>query len=108
MVIKKEFPMKKIAAAGLFLSLFTVGAFAESWSGVISDEHCGAKHTALSADDKACIQKCVQGGSPAVFVVGDKVFKIDNQEAVAKHIGHKVNITGSLKGDTVHVDSLKM
>jgi hypothetical protein len=100
--------MKKIAAAGLFISLFSVGAFADSWSGIISDEHCGAKHTALTADDKECIAKCAKGGAAAVFVAGDKVLKIENQDAVAKHLGHKVTITGTLKGDTVHVDSVKM
>lgn len=100
--------MKKIAAAGLFLSLFSLGAFAESWNGIISDEHCGAKHTALSADDRACIDKCAKGGAAAVFVAGDKVYKIDNQDAVQKHLGHHVTINGKMTGDTIHVDSVKM
>jgi hypothetical protein len=100
--------MKKLAAAGLFLSLFSVGAFAASWTGVISDEHCGAKHAAMTADDKACVDKCAKGGAAAVLVAGDKVYKIDNQDAVQKHLGHKVTVTGTLKEDTVHVESVKM
>ncbi len=87
--------MKKIATAGLFLSMFAAGAFADTWSGIISDEHCGAKHVALSADDKACIDKCAKGGAAAVFVTGDKVYKVDNQDAVTKHLGHKVTINGT-------------
>jgi hypothetical protein len=101
--------MKKLAVIGLFTSMFTAGAFAATWSGVISDEHCGAKHAAMTADDKACVDKCTKGGAAAVFVTGDKVYKIDNQDAVQKHLGHKVTITGSMKDDgTVHVDSVKM
>jgi hypothetical protein len=100
--------MKKIAAAGLFISLYSAGAFAATWTGVISDEHCGAKHAAMTADDKTCVDKCAQGGAAAVFVAGDKVYKIDNQDAVKAHMGHKVTITGTMKGDTVHVDSVKM
>ena len=101
--------MKKLAAAGLFVSLFSAGAFAATWTGIISDEHCGAKHVALTADDKACVAKCTTGGAAAVFVAGDKVYKIDNQDAVQKHLGHKVTITGTLKGDdTVHIDNVKM
>ena len=100
--------MKRLLTAGLFVSVFSAGAFAATWSGIISDEHCGAKHVALTADDKACVEKCAKGGSPAVFVSGDKVYKIDNQDAVLKHLGHRVTVTGTMKGDTVHVDSVKM
>ena len=100
--------MKTLVSAGLLASVFAMGAFAETWTGVIADEHCGAKHAAMTADDKACVDKCAKGGAAAVFVAGDKVYKIDNQDAVQKHFGHKVTITGKMTGDTVHVDSVKM
>ncbi|HVW86436.1 MAG TPA: hypothetical protein VHB50_17240 [Bryobacteraceae bacterium] len=99
---------KTFATAGLFLSFFAVSAFAESWTGTISDEHCAAKHTAATEKDIACVNKCIQGGAAAVFVSGDKVYKIDNQEAIKGHEGHKVTITGKMEGDTIHVDSVKM
>jgi hypothetical protein len=99
---------KTFATAGLFLSFFAVGAFAESWTGTVSDEHCGAKHVAASDKDQACAQKCATGGAAAVFVAGDKVFKIDNQDAVKEHMGHKVTITGKMTGDSIHIDNVKM
>lgn len=101
--------MKKIfAATGMALSLFAVGAFAESWSGTISDEHCGAKHAAAAEADMKCVNGCMGKGAKAVFVVGDKVYKIDNQDAIKGHEGHKVTINGKLTGDTVHVDGVTM
>lgn len=97
--------MKKVIVAGLFLS---VAAFAESWSGTISDEHCGAKHAGATEADMKCVTACEKKGAAPVFVVGDKVLKIDNPDAVKGHEGHKVTITGNLTGDTVHVDTVKM
>lgn len=97
--------MKKVIIAGLFLS---VAAFAESWTGTISDSHCGAKHVAASEADQKCATKCITGGAKPVLVVGDKVLNIDNPDAVKGHEGHKVTVTGNMTGDTVHVDTVKM
>lgn len=99
---------KTFATAGLFLSIFAVSAFAESWTGTIADEKCGAKHVNASAADQACTKKCMDGGAAAVFVAGDKVYKIDNQDAIKGHEGHKVTITGKMTGDSIHVDDVKM
>lgn len=97
--------MKKVLVSGLFLS---VAAFAESWSGTISDAHCGAKHAASSESDQKCVASCTKRGEAPVFVAGDKVIEIANPEAVKGHEGHKVTITGSMKGEKVVVDSVKM
>ena len=100
--------MRKVFAAGVFMSVMAFGAYAEELSGTISDSHCGAKHTAGSEKDTACVNKCVQGGADPVFVTGGKVMKIDNPDAVKGHEGHKVTITGNVSGESIHVDSVKM
>jgi hypothetical protein len=106
---QKELQMKKtFAAAGLMLSLFAIGAFAENLNGTISDEHCGAKHVAGTAADQKCAAKCIGGGAAPVLVSGDKVYKIENPDAVKGHEGHKVTVSGNVSGDSVHVDSVKM
>ena len=92
---------------GFALSLFAVGAFAESWSGVISDASCGAKHKAATEADQKCAATCIKDGE-AVLLVGDKVFKIENKAAIKGHEGHKVTVSGSIKGDSIHVDTVKM
>jgi hypothetical protein len=99
---------KTFAAAGLMLSLFAIGAYAESMQGTISDEHCGAKHVNGTAADQKCAAKCIGGGAAPVFVSGDKVYKIDNPDAVKDHYGHKVTVDGNVSGDSIHVDSVKM
>ena len=98
---------KILATAALFLT-FSASAFAETWSGTISDSMCAAKHEKATKEDMECAQKCVKGGSPAVFVSDGKVYKIDNQASVKDHIGHKVTITGTMTGDSIHIDDVKM
>jgi Protein of unknown function (DUF5818) len=37
-----------------------------------------------------------------------KVYKIDDAAKVQDHVGHKVTITGEVKGDTIQVQEVKM
>jgi hypothetical protein len=97
--------MKKLVVS---LALMSVAAWAETWTGTISDAHCGAKHTAASEKDMACVQKCVGGGAAPVFISGDKVIKIANADAVKEHLGHKVTITGDMTGDSVTISKVTM
>lgn len=97
---------KTLAAFGLFLSLGALAAMAESWEGVISDDACGAMHKKGTQGDKNCASGCIKQGGKGVLVVGDNVYQIENQEAIKGHEGDKVKVTGTLKGDTVHIDSI--
>src|SRR5579872_6613561 len=76
--------------------------------GWISDDKCGAK----GANDKAeaCTKKCLAAGAKMVIVTdGDqKVLAVDNPDALKDHAGHHVAVTGTVKGDSIHVDSAKM
>jgi len=96
--------MKKFA----FVALFAACAFAGEWKGVISDAKCGAAHADASEKSMKCVNGCVKGGQKAVFVSDGKVIPIANQDAVLKHLGHKVTVTGKMDGDTLTVDEVKM
>ena len=98
--------MKVVLALTLVLSVFALTAMAGEWTGYISDSKCGAKG---AKDEHAdCAGKCVKSGAAPVFVTDGKVYKIEDTSKVQDHIGHKVTITGELKGDTVQVESVKM
>jgi hypothetical protein len=80
-----------------------------SWTGWISDSHCGAK--GMSADHKSCAQACMKNGSQWVFVNGadKKVLTIHNQDVVNgdKDLGHQVTVTGHVMDDgMLHVDKI--
>jgi hypothetical protein len=95
-------------AAGILLS--ATPALAATWTGTISDSMCGVKHQAGEHDgkkmtDRDCTEACIKGGAKYVFVTGDKVFKIANQDfaGLKAHAGQKVTLTGDMKDDTITV-----
>ena len=91
----------------MFSLLFVTIAYGAdgTWTGYISDAHCGAKED-LSTH-AACAQKCVKGGEAPVFVVGDKVYAISNPKEVDKFIGDKVKITGTITDNSITISKIK-
>jgi hypothetical protein len=80
-----------------------------SWTGYISDSHCGAKGAKDGHAD--CATKCVkEHGGNYVFVndADHKVYNIDNQEKAAAHAGHHVTVKGSVDGDNLKLASIDM
>jgi hypothetical protein len=77
-------------------------------NGWIVDAKCGAK--GANAGAEACTKKCAAAGEKMVVVTDSdqKVLAIDNQDAIKGHEGHHVAVTGTVKGDSIHVASLKM
>jgi hypothetical protein len=104
--------MKKILLAGFttcFLLVMTgIGFASDTVNGTVSDSQCGAK--GASASHAACMQKCLAKGAKAVIVTDkdQKVLTIDNPDVVKGHEGHHIAATGTVTGDTIHIDSVKM
>lgn len=96
--------MKKLL---IVFALAPISVLAANWTGYVVDEKCSGNKAMWS--NTACADKCIKGGSPAVLVTEDgKVYKLAEQDKVASHAGHKVTISGTLDGDTIKVDSVKM
>ena len=100
-------------AALLFAA--TSMAAEQTWTGQISDSACGAKHEEAVENegvmaDRECTVACVRGGSKYVLVVDGKVLQITNQDNkdLATHAGHKVKMTGELKGSSITVSRIEM
>lgn len=73
----------------------------KSWTGVVSDEHCGVKHSTASDAAAQCVAKCVSGGAKYVLVVGEKVYKVDPQDKFSDFAGKSVKVKGTMSGDTI-------
>jgi hypothetical protein len=111
--------MKKFvlfAAAILFTMTPVLMAAEKTMTGIIGDSKCNAKHSkaehgSQTDSDHDCVSKCVAGGSKYVFVgPGNKVLQIANQDFadLKDHGGHKVALTGEVKGDSVTVSKIEM
>ncbi|MFZ0959167.1 MAG: hypothetical protein WAN60_22695 [Candidatus Sulfotelmatobacter sp.] len=77
-------------------------------NGWVTDSKCGAK--GASAGAEACTKKCLAAGAKVVIVTDkdQKVLMVDNPGALKGHEGHHIAATGEVKGDSIHVDSMKM
>ena len=108
--------MRKVLLICLALSfVFALSAMAfddmgksSTVKGWVVDDKCGAK--GANAGAEACTKKCLAAGAKMVVVTdGDqKVLMVDNPDALKGHEGHHMSITGTEKGDSIHVDSMKM
>ncbi len=103
--------MKKFAAillAAAFLAAYSPAddkaPKSQTLAGWVTDAKCAPK---VGGD---CAKKCIEKGEKAVFVTDSdkKVLQIDNQDAITAHAGHHVSVTGTVSGDTLHVDKVAM
>jgi hypothetical protein len=76
--------------------------------GWVTDAKCGAK--GANAKAEGCTKKCLAAGEKMVVVTdGDnKVLTVDNPDALKGHEGHHVAVTGTVSGDSIHVDKASM
>jgi len=82
----------------------------ETFTGIVSDSMCGAKHM-MPGDPVACAHACLKQGSKYALVVGDKVYTLDTSDKGAtdeldKLIGQKAKVSGTAEGDTIKVSSV--
>lgn len=94
------------------LGLLPLSTFAKekTWTGKISDSHCGATHNAaIHSDspkkgkikDRECTLACVKAGAKYVLVSGSKVYEIENQDflGLQDYAGYAVKLTGEMNTD---------
>jgi hypothetical protein len=94
-------------AAVLFTASFAV-AHAETLTGTVSDTMCGKSHMMPGKSDADCTRACVKEGSDYALVVGDKVYTLKGDKAaIDKFAGATATVTGTTKGDTITVTSIK-
>jgi hypothetical protein len=81
-----------------------------TFTGVVSDSMCGAKHM-MPGDPVACAHACLKQGSKYALVVGDKVYTLETSDTsetdqLDKLIGKNAKVSGSAEGDTIKVTSV--
>jgi len=77
----------------------------QSYEGVITDTHCGAKHSAaigMAAAD--CARVCVHGGEQFALVDGESVYVLEGDlKTLKRAAGQRVRIVGTLNGSKISV-----
>jgi len=76
-------------------------------TGVVSDAMCGQTHMMKDKPDAECLRYCVKQGTKHALVVGKTVYTLEGHEAeLDKYAAQKVTVKGTLKGETVTVESV--
>lgn len=103
------------AAVAILVSASATLAADQTWTGTISDSTCGhshksaIEHAGQKLTDADCTRACVKGGGKYVFVSGNKVYEIANQDfaGLDANAGGSVKLTGEATGNTVRISALK-
>lgn len=106
---------------GLIVALGLVGSVSvaaqkpgeRTWTGKISDSMCkdkhpGGEHGGKKMTDAECTRVCIKKGAKYVFVSDGQVYQLANQKSktIAAHAGEEVQLTGTLKGDTINATKI--
>jgi hypothetical protein len=80
----------------------------ETYEGMITDAHCGAKHSAVVGKSAAdCTRLCVHSGEQFALVDGEKMYVLRGQpEALKRVAGQRVEVVGTLNGNVISVVSI--
>ncbi len=81
----------------------------QTFSGVITDAHCGSKHMDPQQSASGCARMCVSNGSKYMIVDGDRNYQLaGNLEQVDQLAGQRVTVTGVLNGNTINVKAANL
>ena len=79
----------------------------KTFTGTISDSMCGATHMAKDKSPAECTRMCVKDGQKYALIAGKKVYTLEGHEAeLDKYAAQKVTVQGTLKGETLKVESV--
>lgn len=76
-------------------------------TGIVSDAMCGTTHMMTDKPAPECLRYCVKQGTKYALVADKKVYTLEGHEAeLDKYAAQKVTVKGTLKGETLTVESL--
>lgn len=95
--------MKKLGLTIGLAAMFAMGTLsAATYKGFINDAKCAK----VKMNDPQCARNCVKSGIPPVLMSGDKIYTFSNPDKVKDFVGDNVTISGTLKGETLTVESI--
>jgi hypothetical protein len=78
----------------------------QTFSGMITDSHCGPRHPDSKNSASECVRMCVRKGFRYTIVDGDRNYELTgNPEQFGQLAGQRVSLTGVLSGGTIKVSS---
>jgi hypothetical protein len=90
-----------------FMGAISAFAQQQTLTGTLTDSMCGTSHMAKDKTPAECTRMCVKDGMKYALAADKKLYTLEGHEAeLSKLAGQKVTVKGTLKGDTVSVESV--
>lgn len=100
-----------ISSLILGAALLAAADHPQTFTGVITDTMCGAKHAMGITPDDKCVRECVRMDSKTKYalLVGKDVYVLSDQQTPEKFAAQKVTVTGTLfeKTKVIKVDKIE-
>ena len=79
----------------------------QTYTGMITDDHCGARHKMDSDKNPAqCARMCVRNGSRYILIDGEKRYRVDGDaNELGRLAGQRAKVVGTLVGTTIKMSS---
>lgn len=93
----------KIYTLILGTALLSAAEKPQTYTGIITDTMCGAKHTMGIKPDEKCVRECVKQDAKKwkyALSVGSETYVLSDQQTPEKFAAQKVKVTGTLFAKT--------
>jgi len=103
----KAIPMLAAAAIIPLAILAQTPSEQKTLTGIVSDAMCGQTHMMKDKPAAECLRYCIKQGTKYALVAGKMVYTLEGHEAeLDKYAAQKVTVKGTLKGETLTVESV--
>jgi len=103
----KAVPMLVAAVLTPLAILAQTSGDQKTLTGVLSDAMCGQTHMMKDKPAAECLRYCVKQGTKYALVAGKNVYTLEGHEAeLDKYAAQKVTVKGTMKGETMTVESV--
>lgn len=78
-----------------------------SFTGMVTDQHCGAKHSDTTKSVAECVRSCARNGIKYTLLNGDTSYQLEAMpDQLAVVAGERATISGTLAGDVIRISSI--
>ena len=99
---------KALVIAMLVCSAALFGFADPTWTGYVTDTHCGTncQRTSDMKPDLNCIRLCVRKGSKYGLWSGNHVYVLEPQPKAATFAAQNVEVRGRMRNGTIYISSI--
>jgi hypothetical protein len=103
----KVVPILAAALLAPLVILAQTGGEQKTLTGIVSNAMCGQTHIMKGEPDAECLHYCFKQGTKYALVAGKSVYTLEGHETkLDKYAAQKVTVKGTLKGETLTVESM--